>query len=266
MTTMPDLIGQSLGEMSHSYTENDVMLYALAVGAHAAETQYVYERDLVVLPTFPLTIGLWAVRAAGATGAYDATQTLHAGQSLSIHGALPVRGTLQMQASIDAVWDKGSAAVVDIRVEAAQFTAVYTIFVPNAGGFGGERGARSTSTTPDCAPTCETTVATSPDQAALYRLTGDPHPVHIDPEAAAALGFERPILHGLCTLGATVLAISRSYRASTSAVRELSARFSSPVLPGDDLRISAWGEREITYSVGLASGAQAMSGTLSLSA
>jgi len=234
------LAGRDLGSRSCSYDERDAILYALAVGAHASELELVYERRLDVLPFYALPLGLWAVGECGSVGAYDAALTLHVGQELVLHAPLPRQATFEAHAEVEAVWDKGSAALVDIGVHCDLFDARYTIFVPGGGGFGGERGSRPAADERTGPPDVRTAFSTTSDQAALYRLTGDRHPVHVDPEAAAAAGFDRPILHGLCTLGGVALALARATGHHPTEVDRLEARLSSPVLPGDDIAIQGW--------------------------
>jgi acyl dehydratase len=241
-----DLVEVDLGPHESRYDENDAILYALAVGARPDELALIYEQSLSVLPTFALPLGLWAVWAAGDLGAYDVASTLHVGQTLTVKDRLPSSGTLETHAAITDVWDKGTAALIDIGVTSETFDAIYTIFVPGAGGFGGERGSRPVAL-PETAVERLTSVGTTPNQAALYRLTGDGHPVHIDPAAAAAAGFPRPILHGLCTLGCVVLAGARALGEDPTALRELTARFSAAVFPGDTLEVGLW-EREPGHS------------------
>jgi acyl dehydratase len=235
-----DLAGYELGTRTVRYQPRDAILYALAIGASATELDLVHERYLKVLPTYALTLGLWAVEAAGDLGVYDRAQTLHVGQRLEVREPLPPAGSLPTTGRITAVWDKGTAAMVEISAECEAFHAVSTIFVPGAGGWGGERGTGRARSAPDRAPDATATVQTSVDQAALYRLTGDLHPIHIDPELARANGFDRPILHGLCTLGAAALGVATAVAADPLELRELSARFTEPVYPGALLDLSVW--------------------------
>jgi acyl dehydratase len=240
-----ELVGLSLGASTVAYDERDAILYALAVGAHADERRLVDEQQLRVLSTYGLALGLWAVEAAGATGAYDPVRTLHVGQRLQTRDALPPAAAIEMQATVAAVWDKQAAALVEIEVESPFFTATYGIWVPGAGGFDGPRGpsaARADGPAPE--PDVRESVQTQADQAALYRLTGDLHPLHIDPQVARDAGFDRPILHGLCVLGATVLTLARAVDADAADVRELSVRFAAPVYPGAAIDVAACtGER-----------------------
>src|SRR5690606_11448901 len=123
----------------------------------------VYEQRLRVLPTFALTLGVWAVEAAGDLGAYDRMRSLHAAQRMTLHEPLPASGAVETSARVENVWDKGKAALVDIRVESTWFDSVYSIFLPGLGGWGGERG---TSTPPPEATgePCTLACRTSPEQ------------------------------------------------------------------------------------------------------
>lgn len=232
--TLAELAGTDLGTNTASYDETAAILYALAVGAAATDLELVYERDLRVLPTYACALGLWAVEAAGRLGAYDPKRSLHASQRLVVHGPLSVHGSIEMHAKISNVYDKGKAALVEIEVTSSAFSATYNIFLPGLGGFGGERGASTVSGDP-VELIHETTFETSADLAALYRLTGDRHPVHIDPSVAESNGFPRPILHGLCTLGIAARIVAEQVGANPADLVELDVRLAAPVLPGDNL-------------------------------
>lgn len=235
---LADLAGTSLGSRTVTYDERGVLLYAVATGAPAGRLELVYERDLRVLPTFALTLGVWAVEAAGELGAYDRMTSLHAAQRMTVHEPLPTAATIATTARVEGVWDKGKAALVEIRVESAWFDSVYSIFLPGAGGWGGERGTSAAvpeATGEARAVSCQT----SAEQAVLYRLTGDRHPVHVDPEVARGYGLDRPILHGLCTLGIAARLAADAVDAHPEDVRALAARFAAPVYPGDDVTVSA---------------------------
>ncbi|MET7769969.1 MaoC/PaaZ C-terminal domain-containing protein [Nocardia sp. NPDC005366] len=242
--SFPDLVGLDLGTRQVSYTESDAILYALAIGVPADDIPYVYERGLRVMPTYALPLGLWTADAASAAGAFVPAEALHGAQSLVVHTDLPPSGTLEIAGAVTSVWDTGKSALIDITAECAQFTATYTIIVPGKGGFGGSRPPRSPEPDAQGSVEADSVIATSPQQAALYRLTGDRHAIHIDPMAAAAAGFEAPILHGLCTLGMAVREVGRAVGVAPRALRELSARFVAPVVPGDDLRTTtrSWTE------------------------
>lgn len=233
---LSQLSGTDLGVHTSTHDASKAILYALAVGAAPSELDLVYERDLRVLPTFGCALGLWAVEAAGRLGAYDPRSSLHVAQKIQVHRPLPAAGSIQMHGRISNVYDKGKAALVEVEVASEFFTAIYTIFLPGLGGWGGDRGP-SASAPADVAYTETTETATSPGLAALYRLTGDLHPVHIDPEVARANGFPRPILHGLCTLGISARIIAGQHGVHPAELRSLEARLTSPVLPGDPLTV-----------------------------
>ncbi|MEV6162220.1 MaoC/PaaZ C-terminal domain-containing protein [Streptomyces sp. NPDC052052] len=231
--------GRDLGTRTVSWTERDAILYALAVGAPADRLDLVYEERLRVLPTFALTLAQWAPDALGALGAFDVTTAVHGSQLLVMKRPLEASGELTTSARVAAVWDKGSAAVFDVEVDCDHFTATWSIFAPGCGGFGGDRGP-SAPRRPDRPAGHEVTVHTHSRQAALYRLLGDRHAMHIDPEAAKAAGMPRPFLHGLCTLAAVLLPLADGLGAHPADLVELEARFAAPVFPGDRLAVLGW--------------------------
>ncbi len=241
-----DWAGRSLGERTVAYDERDAILYALAVGAGADELDLVFEERLRVLPTFALTLAQWAPDALGSLGAFDTTTAVHGAQRLEVSRPLPQAGELHLRSWVEAVWDKGGAAVFDVAVESEHFRATWSIFAPGCGGFGGERGPSAPRG--ELADAVEVPVQTSPTQAATYRLLGDRHHMHIDPEAARAAGQPRPFLHGLCTLAATVLGIARRAGADPTQVQTLACRFSAPVFPGERLAVRMAPGAEVAFS------------------
>jgi acyl dehydratase len=250
--TLAELPGTSLGTHVASYEDTASLLYALAVGARADQLDLVYERDLRALPTFACALGLWAVEAAGRLGAYDPQRSLHASQRLKMHQPMPASGSIEMSGRIGAVLDKGKAALVQVEVTSSVFTAVYDIFLPGMGGWGGDRGPSSAAAEPlDLGKVAG--YQTDPNLAALYRLTGDRHPVHIDPELARSNGFERPILHGLCTLGIAALTAAELNGHHPADLLELEVRLAAPVLPGDLIEVrSAGADGEIRFEAAVA--------------
>src|SRR5690606_30677776 len=171
----------------------------------------------------------------------------------------PASGSIGMRGRVAHVYDKGKAALLEIEVESEFFTAAYTIFLPGLGGWGGDRGP-SAAPAADLAFTQATEVATTPELAALYRLTGDLHPVHIDPEVARNNGFSRPILHGLCTLGISARVVARQHGVHSADLRSLEARLTSPVLPGESLTVeSGRGDEGIHFRT-LSNGVAVLSG------
>lgn len=236
--SLADLAGTDLGTHTATYADTDVILYALSVGAAAKELDLVFERDLRTLPTYACALGLWAVEAAGDLAAYDRHLSLHASQRLVMHKPLPPAGSIAMTGRVANVYDKGKASIVEIEAASEYFTATYNIFLPGTGGWGGERGP-SASNEERPAPAQGSEFQTTHNLAVLYRLTGDRHPIHVDPAVAAANGFERPILHGLCTLGIAVREIAAQNGIHPADLTDLDVRLSAPVLPGQKLRVTS---------------------------
>ncbi|MFG2961004.1 MaoC/PaaZ C-terminal domain-containing protein [Streptomyces sp. NPDC048291] len=236
--------GCDLGSRTISYDERDAILYALAVGARPADhLDLVFERGLRVLPTFALTLAQWAPDVLADRGAFGGATALHGAQRLTVRQSLPPVGKLTCSATVSEVWDKGGAAVFEVAVDSAYFHAVWSVFAPGRGGFGGERGP-GRPPAPTGRPTHRTGLETFATQAALYRLTGDRHLIHVDPAAAAAIGQPRPILHGLCTLAGTALRLADTLGAHPADLTELEGRFAAPVLPGEALSVAAWENAE----------------------
>jgi acyl dehydratase len=178
----------------------------------------------------------------------DQNGVLHSGQSVRLHRPLPPSGEATMTRAVTDVWDKGSGAVVVVEDHAVAggeplFDLRSTWFVLGGGGFGGERGpsVRDWLAEASGAPDRVLRHRVREDQAALYRLSGDRHPIHIDPEAARSAGFQAPFLHGLCTLGIVTLeVVAELCGGDPERVRALDSRFTSLVELGDELAISAW--------------------------
>lgn len=247
--SIDQLAGVDLGKHTAHYDADDAILYALAVGAPHDDLSLVYERDMRVLPTYACALGLWAVEAAGELGAYDRKYSLHASQQLVMHKAMPTSGSITMTGKIANVYDKGKATLVQIEVSSDYFTAVYDIFLPGVGGWGGDRGPSTPKPDP-LEATVSSNYLTSLNQAALYRLTGDKHPIHIDPEIAKANGFDRPIFHGLGTLGIAVREVAAQIGAHPADLQSLKVRLSAPLLPGQELEVRSMASvGEIAFEV-----------------
>ncbi|KPM52099.1 enoyl-CoA hydratase [Frankia sp. R43] len=234
-----DWRGRFLGERTVGWTDRDVILFALAVGARADQLDLVFEERLRVLPPFALTLAQWAPDQLGAAGAFEVGTTLHGAQRLEVLAPLPTEGELTMAARVGDVWDKGGAAVFEIVVESAYFVATWSLFAPGAGGFGGARGP-GRPPSPAAEPAWAGELAVAANAAVLYRLLGDRHHIHVDPAAAAAIGQERPILHGLATLAASTLVVAARAGAHPADLTLVEGRFAGPVLPGETLALRGW--------------------------
>ena len=256
---LKDLAGYDLGTRTVDFSADDAILYALAVGASTSQLDLVYERYLRVLPTYACALGLWAVEAAGNLDAYDPTRSLHVGQTLNVHEPLQPRPT-PMSGHLRSVHDKLKLTIIEIDVVASSFHAGYTILLPGVGGWGGDPPA-PTGPSPRPVPTWTGTAHVMPEAALLYRLTGDKHPVHVDPSVAAAMGLDRPILHGLATMGITARVAAGAVNAHPADLSAATVRFSKPVYPGCRLRIDAETHQTTARVEASVDGTIAMSGT-----
>ncbi|HEV7625663.1 MAG TPA: MaoC/PaaZ C-terminal domain-containing protein, partial [Streptomyces sp.] len=238
----------------------DVQLYHLGLGAgapptDAGELRYTLESRLHVLPSFATVAGggMGVMGGLAAPGIdVDPAAVLHGAQTVQTHRPIPVRGSATQSSSVAAVHDKGKAAVIVLRSEAADedgplWTCESQLFVRGEGGFGGDRGPSSRSQMPERGPDHEVLCGIREDQALLYRLSGDWNPLHADPEFARLAGFDRPILHGLCSYGMVLKAVVDTVLGGdVSRVRSYGTRFAGVVFPGETLRVSMWtgGESE----------------------
>ncbi|MEU8683059.1 MaoC/PaaZ C-terminal domain-containing protein [Streptomyces sp. NPDC048611] len=246
-----------------AWDHKDVQLYHLGIGAGAAtpekahpatdpdELRYTLESALHVLPSFATVAGGGMALAGGLSAPgidVDLAAVLHGGQTVTVHRALPVNGRATQTSSVPAVYDKGKAAVIVLRSEVADddgplWTCDTQIFVRGEGGFGGERGPSARLELPDRAPDLSTERRIRADQALLYRLSGDWNPLHADPGFAKLAGFDRPILHGLCTYGVTLKAVVDTVLdGDVTRVRSYTTRFAGVVFPGETLRMRLWRE------------------------
>ena len=187
--------------------------------------------------------------AISAIGPFDFSMLVHGEQSFVQHRELPVEGSLTATGRITGIYDKGSGAVVAVEGECIDdatgellLTVGSAVFIRGEGGWGGDRGpSGDRNAPPDRAPDRSVTYQTRPDQALVYRLSGDRNPLHSDPWFAQLAGFDRPILHGLCTYGFTGRALLHAMCGSDPArFRSMEGRFASPVFPGEALTIDMW--------------------------
>ncbi|MEU3301047.1 MaoC/PaaZ C-terminal domain-containing protein [Streptomyces sp. NPDC006678] len=253
-----------------TWDHKDIQLYHLGLGAGSFQGQgqgqgegqgqgspatdpdelrYTLESRLHVLPSFATVAGagMGVVGGLSAPGIdVDLAAVLHGGQTITLHRPIPVRGRATSTSRVAAVYDKGKAAILVLRSEAADedgplWTSDAQIFVRGEGGFGGERGPSTRAEQPDREPDKVVERAVREDQALLYRLSGDWNPLHADPEFAKLAGFDRPILHGLCTYGITLKAVVDTLLdGDVTRVRSYSTRFAGVVFPGETLRIRMW--------------------------
>ncbi len=245
-----DVVGKTSKPLLHEYTWKDCILYALGVGAEPSkELDFLYEaKGPKVLPTFAVVPAFTAlITSMGELGA-NLAKVLHGEQTIRLHRPIPPKGTFHTTATVKNVYDKGKGAlaVIETNTYNAQqepiFDNVFSIFIRGAGDFGGDRGPKvSPPTPPDRAPDIVVNEATYSSQAALYRLSGDFNPLHIDPSMATTVGFTKPILHGLCSYGYAGRAIIQGCcQGQPDRLTSLQARFTGIVYPGDTLTTKIW--------------------------
>ena len=253
------LIGVPSEPYERSWTSADALLYAIAVGAGLGDplnelgftTENSAGVEQQVLPTFGVLIA--AARTGRSLGTFDRAMLVHAEQAFELRRPLPVAGTARITSTVTGIYDKGSGALVvseNTAVDAATseplVTSTTSAFISGEGGFGGDRAPKGPRDAdpwarPDRDPDLRVTQPTRPEQALLYRLTGDRNPLHTDPAFAARGGFATPILHGLCTYGFTGRALLQGVCGGDPArFGFMSGRFSHPVLPGQTLVTSIW--------------------------
>jgi acyl dehydratase len=242
--------------VQQTYTAKDCMLYALGVGMgidplNEETLRFVYEENLKVLPSQSAMMahpGFWAKEED--TG-LDWVKVLHAGQEIIMHKPFPHEGTVEAKTRITSVTDKGErigALIVSDRVVSDVTTGedictlVTTLLARGDGGFGGERKATpKTDIIPKSEPNMVCDLPTQPQQALIYRLTGDFNPLHVSPIVARNAGFKAPILHGLCTMGVATHALVKSCcNYDTSRFKRMRLRFCAPVYPGETIRTEIW--------------------------
>ena len=257
-------IGAELPEREFAWTESDVLLYHLGVGAGSRPgdqtspkaLRYTLDDErLQVLPSFGIVAPTFHETAAPSLDLpgcdINLANVLHGSQEIVVHRPLPTSARATVRTRISDVWDKGKAAVVVQEGRAVDeagaplFTTRSSIFVRGEGGWGGDRGPSTKVELPERAPDADTFYVTTAQQALLYRLCGDRNPLHADPAFAEAAGFPAPILHGLCSYGIVLRTIVDALLDSdTSAVRSFTARFAGVVFPGETIRVRAWDEGE----------------------
>ena len=241
-------VGKKLEPVRTQHAQRDVMLYALGVGCSTDELQFTYERDLMVLPTFAVIPAFPAMLNLGGAMQVNPMMILHGEQRIELHAPIPTEGTITTTPTIRAVYDKGKGALVVVETDSVDekgrllFRNTSGIFARGEGGFGGDRGpSGAKNVVPDRKPDKSVSFTTRPDQALLYRLSGDMNPLHADPDFAKMAGFDRPILHGLCTYGFAGRAVLQAYCGNDPArFKSFEVRFSGVVFPGETITTDMW--------------------------
>ncbi len=249
-------LGAELPAGAGSWTRDQVILYHLGIGAGTnatdpKELEYAYEKNLKVLPSFGVIPVFGSL--AGMTRVpglqMNMALVLHGEQDLELHRPIPPEATVSSKGRVAGIYDKGKAALivleVDTQDEAGEplFTNRFSLFARGEGGFGGDSGPKAGNVPPERKPDCVVESPTLPQQALLYRLSGDKNPLHADPEFAKLGGFDTPILHGLCSYGIVCKAVVDGLLdGDTAKVARYQVRFAGVVFPGETIVTSMWQE------------------------
>jgi len=270
MPLNPAAVGAVGDVRTMSWNSKDALLYAVGIGAGQNDlpftTENTKEVQQVVFPMFAVVAGSGTTSpgtsAMAEIGTFNWALLVHGSQAITLHRPIPVEAEATVQDKVVAMYDKGKAAVVVTEAETKLktgellWTTRSSVFIRGEGGWDGDRGPSGPQNEPPAkAPDHEVTLQTSPDQAFVYRLSGDRNPLHTDPSFAAIGGFDRPILHGLCSYGFTGRALLGALcNNDVTKFKHIEGRFSSPVMPGDALTVRMWnigaGETVFTTSVG----------------
>ena len=245
-------------DLEHAYDDVATMLYALGVGMgqdpmDERQLPFVYEENLRALPTMAVVLGYPGFWLMDPKTGVDWKQVLHGEQGLVVHSPLPATGTVIGKSRIEEIIDKGpgkgaliysSRDIVDKASGRLYCTVTGTTFCRADGGFGGPSGpVKPVHPIPERQPDIVCTLTTRPEQALLYRLSGDRNPLHADPKVATVAKFPKPILHGLATFGVAGHAILRELCGyDQTRIRQMDVRFSSPVFPGESIKTEIWRE------------------------
>lgn len=254
----PDkLLSYAIPDARDDYDPRDVIIYALGVGAGLSsdvdETHFLFERGLQALPTMALVLGTAGFWPMDPKSGLDWINILHGEQRLTVHQPLDPAGIVLGETRVTDLADKGVGkaamirAVKTLRNPGGELVAeaVETWVVRGAGGFGGacDLPDQAMPAVPSRDPDYAVSLPTSLAQAATYRLSGDRNPLHIDPITARRAGYDRPILHGLSTMGLIARALIHACAAGDAVrLREIALRFTAPVYPGDTICTHIWQE------------------------
>jgi acyl dehydratase len=252
-----DAVGYKSEVATRSWNSYDSILYALGVGAGhpdpAHELQFTTENSYALeqhaLPTMVVVLDDGLEVAMERVGSFDRLFLVHGEHGIELDKPLPVEGTACISSAIRGIYDKGSGALVVIETTAFEpstedrlWTSTTSAFIRGEGGWGGDRGPSGRrNAPPNRPPDHEVTYETNPNQALIYRLSGDRNPLHADPWFAKSAGFDRPILHGLCTYGYAGRALLQTLcESNTAYFQSMECRFTKPVYPGDHLTVCIW--------------------------
>jgi acyl dehydratase len=250
------LLALKIPAVTQTYTERDAILYALGIGLgrdpmDADELPFVYERNLKLLPTFAAVLGWPGFWVRDLDTGIDWVKVVAGEQGLVLHRPLAPRGTAIGRTRVTQIIDKGPGKGAHVYSQRELIdglsgeiiaTVTQTTVCRGDGGFGGPpRAAPAVHAIPERAPDLVCDRGTRPEAALIYRLSGDPNPLHADPAVAQAAGFPRPILHGLASFGIACHGILKCLcEHDPGRIKAISGRFSAPVFPGETIRTEMW--------------------------
>ena len=244
-----DAIGKKIGPFTKDYTWKDTVLYALGVGAGFSDLDYCYEKDLKVIPSFAITTIYDLIPELTTTSNVNLTGILHSEHEIIFHNPIPSEGTLYTEGAITHYYDKGKnkGALIIAEFETHHsngtklFASIATVFARLDGGFGGDDTPKKQIHFPDREPDFVVEAAPIPDQPLIFRLSGDSFQLHVDSEFAKMAGFEKPIMHGLCTHGYACRALIETLiPGEPQKVRRLDCRFKRPLYSGVPIKTLIW--------------------------
>lgn len=247
-------LGAELTPTTFNWDEDRVILYHLGLGAGREATAdqelaLTYEAKLKVLPTFATIPPFHALLGMSSVEGieFNPAVLLHGEHEIEVAAPISTRGTVTNHGKVVEVWDKGKGALVVVEVVSTDAAGVHlftnraSLYLRGEGGFGGEPGPAASNQSPDRPPDLIVESPTLPQQALLYRLSGDKNPLHADPAFAAFAGFDRPILHGLCTFGIVAKAVvDQALGGEVGLMKRYRARFSGVVYPGETIVTRIW--------------------------
>lgn len=247
-------------EFEHAYAQRDTILYALGLGFGAdpmdeSQLRFVYEKDLLAVPTMAVVLGYPGFWVRNPDSGIDWVKVLHGEQRLVLHKPLASAGTVvgrnRVRSIVDKGFGKGATLVTErtiydkrsgeLLATVEQVTLCRGDGGYSAGGQPSDAPLPALPGVPQAPPHMQCDLPTRPEAALIYRLSGDPNPLHADPAVARAAGFPRPILHGLATFGVAAHALMKACCGYEPArLRSIAARFTAPVFPGETLRTEIW--------------------------
>jgi len=252
------LMAYDIPEVRQSYGPRECAFYALSIGVgqdpmDRADLSFVGAGQLTPFPTLPLVLGHPGFWLSNPDTGVDAVRLVHGEQGITLYAPLPSEGTVVGKTRVVGIIDKGEGRgallysekqLRDAETGALYATTRSTTFLRGDGGFGGPAGpVKAFHIVPDTAPEIVHETVTRPEQALWYRWNGDNNPLHLDPDVAAKAGFQRPILHGLCSLGIAAHGLVATLcKGDPQRLKGLDARFTATVTPGETLRTEIWGD------------------------